>query len=145
MGLPSGRLKLEIMVETPECLFTSDGRMHLPMMADAAALVAEMYAPDYIDINFGCPVKKVVKRNGGSGCLRDLDLALTDLAANARDFYAAMGRLRREDSVDEAVFLAYKDHPDLAKWLMEQGIESVSLNPDSVLDTWFFLADEKID
>ncbi len=35
------------------------------------------------------------------------------------------------------------DHPDLAKWLMEQGIESVSLNPDSVLDTWFFLAEEK--
>ncbi|WP_417788263.1 phosphoenolpyruvate synthase [Stutzerimonas xanthomarina] len=36
------------------------------------------------------------------------------------------------------------DHPDLAKWLMEQGIESVSLNPDSVLDTWFFLADAEI-
>lgn len=35
------------------------------------------------------------------------------------------------------------DHPDLARWLMEQGIESVSLNPDSVLDTWFFLSDEK--
>ncbi|MFC1397503.1 phosphoenolpyruvate synthase [Acinetobacter lactucae] len=35
------------------------------------------------------------------------------------------------------------DHPDLAKWLMEQGIESVSLNPDSVLDTWFFLAKKK--
>lgn len=32
------------------------------------------------------------------------------------------------------------DHPDLALWLMEQGIDSVSLNPDSVLDTWFFLA-----
>lgn len=44
------------------------------MMADAAALVADVYGPDYIDINFGCPVKKVVKRNGGSGCLRDLDL-----------------------------------------------------------------------
>ncbi len=36
------------------------------------------------------------------------------------------------------------DHPDLAKWLMQQGIESVSLNPDSVLDTWFFLADAEI-
>ncbi|WP_068859671.1 phosphoenolpyruvate synthase [Perlucidibaca aquatica] len=32
------------------------------------------------------------------------------------------------------------DHPDLAKWLMEEGIDSVSLNPDSVLETWFFLA-----
>lgn len=44
------------------------------MMADAAAQVADVYKPDFIDINFGCPVKKVVKRNGGSGCLRDLDL-----------------------------------------------------------------------
>lgn len=33
------------------------------------------------------------------------------------------------------------DHPDLARWLMEQGIESMSLNPDSVMDTWFFLAE----
>ncbi|MFC4258646.1 phosphoenolpyruvate synthase [Marinobacter lacisalsi] len=37
------------------------------------------------------------------------------------------------------------DHPDLAKWLMDEGIDTVSLNPDSVLDTWFFLADEKLD
>lgn len=33
------------------------------------------------------------------------------------------------------------DHPDLAKWLMEMGIDSISLNPDSVLDTWFYLAE----
>jgi len=32
------------------------------------------------------------------------------------------------------------DHPDLAMWLMEEGIDSVSLNPDSVLETWLFLA-----
>jgi len=32
------------------------------------------------------------------------------------------------------------DHPDLAKWLMQEGIDSVSLNPDSVLETWLFLA-----
>jgi nifR3 family TIM-barrel protein len=43
-------------------------------MAEAAALVEEVYAPDFLDLNFGCPVKKVVSRNGGSGCLRDLDL-----------------------------------------------------------------------
>jgi tRNA-dihydrouridine synthase B len=43
-------------------------------MAEAASLVEEVYRPDFVDINFGCPVKKVVKRNGGSGCLRDLGL-----------------------------------------------------------------------
>ena len=43
-------------------------------MAEAAGLITEHYRPEFIDINFGCPVKKVVQRNGGSGCLRDLEL-----------------------------------------------------------------------
>ncbi len=33
------------------------------------------------------------------------------------------------------------DHPDLAEWLLEQGITSISLNPDSVIETWLFLAE----
>jgi pyruvate,water dikinase len=32
------------------------------------------------------------------------------------------------------------DHPDFAEWLMLEGIESISLNPDSVIDTWQKLA-----
>jgi pyruvate,water dikinase len=32
------------------------------------------------------------------------------------------------------------DHPELARWLVEQGIDSLSLNPDSVVETWMFLA-----
>jgi pyruvate,water dikinase len=32
------------------------------------------------------------------------------------------------------------DHPELARWLLEQGIDSVSLNPDTVVETWMFLA-----
>ncbi len=35
------------------------------------------------------------------------------------------------------------DHPDLAQWLMDEGIESVSLNPDTVVDTWLKLAKSK--
>ena len=34
------------------------------------------------------------------------------------------------------------DHPDLARWLLDQGIESMSLNPDSVVDTWLYLAEQ---
>ncbi len=34
------------------------------------------------------------------------------------------------------------DHPDLARWLLEQGISSVSLNPDTVIETWLFMAKE---
>ncbi len=36
------------------------------------------------------------------------------------------------------------DHPDLARWLLDQGIESMSLNPDSVIETWLFLADQQV-
>jgi nifR3 family TIM-barrel protein len=43
-------------------------------MGEAAAFVTDVFRPEFIDINFGCPVKKVVRRNGGSGCLRDLSL-----------------------------------------------------------------------
>jgi pyruvate,water dikinase len=32
------------------------------------------------------------------------------------------------------------DHPDLAEWLLDEGIESMSLNPDTVVDTWLRLA-----
>ena len=32
------------------------------------------------------------------------------------------------------------DHPELAQWLLERGISSVSLNPDTVVDTWLFMA-----
>ncbi|HLU83629.1 MAG TPA: phosphoenolpyruvate synthase, partial [Trueperaceae bacterium] len=35
------------------------------------------------------------------------------------------------------------DHPDFAKWLLDEGIDSISLNPDTVLETWLFLAGAK--
>jgi pyruvate,water dikinase len=31
------------------------------------------------------------------------------------------------------------DHPDFAKWLIDEGIETISLNPDTVIDTWLYL------
>src|SRR5436305_6506300 len=43
-------------------------------MGEAAALVTDVFQPECSDINFGCPVKIVVKRNVGSGCLKDLNL-----------------------------------------------------------------------
>jgi len=44
------------------------------VMAKAAGMVTELFEPDFVDVNFGCPVKKVVKNNGGSGCLKDMSL-----------------------------------------------------------------------
>ncbi|HEY3655485.1 MAG TPA: phosphoenolpyruvate synthase [Steroidobacteraceae bacterium] len=36
------------------------------------------------------------------------------------------------------------DHPELARWLVEQGIDSLSLNPDTVVETWMFLAGDTV-
>ena len=36
------------------------------------------------------------------------------------------------------------DHPDLARWLVDEGIQSMSLNPDSVVETWMFLAGKSV-
>jgi pyruvate,water dikinase len=36
------------------------------------------------------------------------------------------------------------DHPELARWLVEQGIDSLSLNPDTVVETWMFLAGDAV-
>lgn len=48
-------------------LFGADG----PRMAEAAKKIIDWKQPDFIDINFGCPVKKVVSKNGGSSLLKD--------------------------------------------------------------------------
>src|ERR671910_3133179 len=54
-------------------------------MGEAARFVSDVFQPEFIDINFGCPVKKVVKRNGGSGCLKDLNLVEQVIRAVARN------------------------------------------------------------
>lgn len=41
---------------------------------EGAARLAESNNPDLVDINFGCPVHKIVKKGAGAGCLKDLDL-----------------------------------------------------------------------
>lgn len=51
-------------------LFGADG----PRMGEAARRIIEWKQPDFIDINFGCPVNKVVSKNGGSSLLRDCPL-----------------------------------------------------------------------
>jgi tRNA-dihydrouridine synthase len=56
-------------------LFGADG----DRMGEAAKKIIDWKQPDFIDLNFGCPVNKVVSRNGGSSLLKDCPL-LTDTA-----------------------------------------------------------------
>ncbi len=76
VGLIRGRKKVRAMAVYDEeerplgiQLFGAD-----PEAMAGGAVAAAAMKPDFIDINFGCPVKKVVRNNGGSSCMRDMDL-----------------------------------------------------------------------
>ncbi|MEI6674706.1 MAG: tRNA dihydrouridine synthase DusB [Verrucomicrobiota bacterium] len=64
-------------------LFGADGQR----MGEAARKIIEWKRPDFIDINFGCPVNKVVAKNGGSSLLKDIPL----LTAVAEGVVRAVG------------------------------------------------------
>ena len=53
-------------------------------MAEAARQVVDWVAPDFIDLNFGCPVNKVVAKNGGSALLKDCPTLATVAASVVR-------------------------------------------------------------
>jgi pyruvate,water dikinase len=55
---------------------------------------------------------------------------------------AAISACRRQNKYVGICGQGPSDHPDLARWLIDQGIGSISLNPDSMVDTWKFLAAE---
>jgi len=78
----------------------------------------------------------------------DRDSGLVSRSFDERDpavkklLQMAIQSCRRADKYVGICGQGPSDHPDLARWLMEQGISSVSLNPDSVVETWLFLAEE---
>jgi nifR3 family TIM-barrel protein len=101
------------------------------MMGDAAALVTEVYAPDFVDINFGCPVKKVVKRNGGSGCLRDLALVQRIIRA-VRDATALPVTVKIRSGFDEAT----RDPVGIGLRCQDAGAQMVTLHPRTRADMY---------
>ena len=64
-------------------IFGADGKR----MGEAAKKIIDWKRPDFIDINFGCPVNKVVSKNGGSSLLKDCPL----LASVAEGIHNAVG------------------------------------------------------
>ena len=93
-------------------------------MAEAASFVADTFAPDFIDINFGCPVKKVVKRNGGSGCLRDLDLVGKIVRAVSRAT-PMVTTVKIRSGYDQAT----RDAVAIGRVCEEAGARAITLHP----------------
>jgi nifR3 family TIM-barrel protein len=101
------------------------------MMAEAAQLVAELFGPDFIDINFGCPVKKVVKRNGGSGCLRDLGL-VADIIRAVDDAVSLPVSVKIRSGYDEAS----RDPVAIGRRCQDAGARWITLHPRTRADMY---------
>ncbi|AWR85808.1 phosphoenolpyruvate synthase [Meiothermus taiwanensis] len=90
----------------------------------------------------------------GSNDLTQLTLALDRDSGLVADLFSeqdeavkfllerAIGTAKRMNKYIGICGQGPSDHPEFALWLVQQGIESISLNPDSVLETWLYLAEQ---
>ena len=88
-----------------------------------AAIIAESVQPDFIDLNFGCPVKKVVVKGGGAALLNDLPIrtAMTEAVVKAVGIpVTAKTRLGWDD--------ANRNIPEIALRLQDAGIQAISIH-----------------
>jgi tRNA-dihydrouridine synthase B len=100
-------------------LFGADPKV----MADAAR-VCEDLGFDAVDINFGCPVKKVVRCNGGSGCLRDLPL-MGGLIAAVKDAIKIPLTIKFRAGWNDSELV----HVNVARMAEDLGVAAVALHP----------------
>ena len=100
-------------------LFGSDANI----ISRAVEIVAP-YLPDFIDLNFGCPVKKVVKRNAGSALMKDVSTLQRITEAAVRTSPAPVfAKIRKgwDDSLINAI--------EIAKLLEQCGVCAVTIHP----------------
>src|SRR5580704_8563628 len=93
-------------------------------MGEAAALVTDVFQPEFIDINFGCPVKKVVRRNGGSGCLKDLGLVEGVIRSVARSTHLPVTCKIRSGWSEEM-----RDPVAIGLRCQDAGVRAIALHP----------------
>ena len=93
-------------------------------MARAAALLEERLKPDFIDINFGCPARKVVECNAGSSLLKDLPLAEKIARAVARAVPATPVTAKMRLGWDSQSLV----HLEAAKRLEDAGMRAVAVH-----------------
>jgi tRNA-dihydrouridine synthase B len=94
-----------------------------PVMADAAR-VCEDLGFDILDINFGCPVNKVVKCNGGSGLLRDLPL-VDALLREVRKAIAIPFTMKFRAGWNDEELVAVR----MARLAEDNGLQAIALHP----------------
>lgn len=102
-------------------LFGADGKR----MGEAARKIIDWQQPDFIDINFGCPVNKVVSKNGGSSLLRDCPV----LASVASGVAEAVGT---QVPVTAKIRIGWDENsinaPEVCSVLEESGMQAISIH-----------------
>jgi tRNA-dihydrouridine synthase B len=102
-------------------LFGADGKR----MGMAAQKIIDWKQPDFIDINFGCPVSKVVGKNGGSSLLKDIQL----LASVARGVHQAVGHIV---PVTAKIRIGWDEQhingPEVCHILEEEGMRAITVH-----------------
>src|ERR1700750_1188790 len=93
-------------------------------MGEAARHVVDWVGPDFIDLNFGCPVNKVVAKNGGSALLKDCPT----LAAVAEEVVRAVAPLPVTAKIRIGWDADSINAPSVAKILEETGIQAVAVH-----------------
>lgn len=93
-------------------------------MAEAAKQVVDWVHPDFIDLNFGCPVNKVVAKNGGSALLKDCPA----LAAVAEAVVRAVAPMPVTAKIRIGWDADSINAPRVAKILEETGIQAVAVH-----------------
>ena len=89
----------------------------------SAAKIAEEFNPDVIDINFGCPVKKIANRGGGSGMLRDIPKMLEITSEIVKAVNLPVTVKTRIGWDDKSIVI-----PDLAEQLQDCGIHALTIH-----------------
>jgi len=102
-------------------LFGADGSR----MAEAAHKIIDWKQPDFIDLNFGCPVKKVVSRNGGSSLLRDCPL-LAEVAGTVAN--SVGGRVPVTAKIRIGWDASTINAPEICQLLEDKGIQSIAVH-----------------
>jgi nifR3 family TIM-barrel protein len=93
------------------------------VMADAARHCEDL-GFDFVDINFGCPVKKVVRCNGGSGCLRDLPL-IVDIVRAVRSAIKIPLTMKFRSGWNDQELV----HLQMGKIAEDEGLAAIALHP----------------
>ena len=102
-------------------IFGGDGKR----MGEAAKKIIDWKQPDFIDINFGCPVNKVVAKNGGSSLLKCCD----SLASVASGVAKAVGD---QVPVTAKIRIGWDEKsvnaPEVCRILQEEGMQAISIH-----------------